>query len=67
MLVYSSIGAMFLSVIPFAVFGVWAESTSWSLLGVTITAYTAAGLVSFPIAAFRLSRDYPDLFPLPLR
>jgi len=58
---------MFLAIIPFVVFnGPWSDSTSWRLLGVFVTVYTAAGLLYFPIAAFRLRRDYPDLFPLPL-
>lgn len=64
---YASFGAMFLAIIPFAVFnGPWPESTSWRLLGVVVTAYTAAGLLYFPIAAFRLRREYPHLFQLPL-
>jgi hypothetical protein len=64
---YSSFGAMFLAIIPFAIFnGPWPESTSWRLLGVVVTVYTAAGLFYFPIAASRLRRQYPDLFRLPM-
>lgn len=64
---YASFGAMFLAIIPFAVFnGPWPELTSWRLLGVIATAYTAAGLFFFPVAVFRLRREYPDSFQLPL-
>lgn len=31
-----------------------------------MTGFTAAGLLYFPLAAFRLRREYPDLFQLPL-
>lgn len=64
---YSSFGAMFLAIIPFAIFnGPWPDSTSWRLLGVVVTVYTAAGLFYFPVAASRLRREYPDLFRLPM-
>lgn len=66
-LIYASFGAMFLAIIPFAVFdGPWAESASWRVLGVVMTVYTAAGLSFLPAAGFRLRRDHPDQFPLPL-
>ncbi len=64
---YTSFGAMFLAIIPFAVFGgPWPDSTSWRLLGVVMTVYTAAGLLFPPFVVFRLRHDFPDLFPLPL-
>lgn len=66
-LIYGSFGAMFLAIIPFAVFGgPWTESSSWRVLGVVMTIYTIAGLSFLPAAGFRLRRDYPEQFPLPL-
>lgn len=66
-LCYASFGAMFLAIIPFAVFnGQWSDTTSWRLLGVVMTVVTTAGLLYFPFTAFRLRREYPDLFQLPL-
>lgn len=60
---YSSFGAMFLAIVPFAVFkGPWAESTSWLILGIVITLYTGLGLLFFPRASHRLRRDYPHLY-----
>ncbi len=66
-LIYASFGAMFLAIIPFAIFGgPWPESTSWRLVGVVMTVYTAAGLLFLPPAAYRLRHDHPGSFPLPL-
>lgn len=63
-LIYGSFGAMFLAIIPFAVFGgPWAESSSWRVLGAVMTIYTIAGLSFLPAAGFRLRRDYPEQFP----
>jgi hypothetical protein len=62
-LLYASFGALFLAIIPFAVFNApWPESTSWRLLGVVMTVYTAGGLLYFPRAAYHLKRGYPELF-----
>lgn len=66
-LIYASFGAMFLAIIPFAVFGgPWTESSSWRVLGATMTIYVIVGLSVLPAAAFRLRRDHPQQFPLPL-
>jgi hypothetical protein len=66
-LIYASFGAMFLAIIPFAVFGgPWSEATSWRVLGVVMAAYTGAGLLDLPRRAFRLRRVDPEQFPLPL-
>lgn len=66
-LIFASFGAMFLAIIPFAVFGgPWTESTSWRVLGALMTMYAFAALYLLPAAGFRLRRDYPEQFPLPL-
>ncbi|MBM3358647.1 MAG: hypothetical protein FJY54_13090 [Betaproteobacteria bacterium] len=66
-LIYASFGAMFLAIIPFAVFGgPWSEATSWRVLGAVMAVYTGAGLLDLPRRAFRLRRVDPEQFPLPL-
>jgi hypothetical protein len=61
-LVYSSLGAMFLAILPHVVFArSWSDVTMWRLLGGVVTAYTAL-LLPFLFKAISLSREYPDLF-----
>lgn len=63
-LIYGSFGAMFLAILPFAVFGgPWAESSSWRALGAIMTIYTIAGLSFLPAAGFRLRREHPEQVP----
>lgn len=64
-LIYSSMGAMFFALLPFAIFGGgWSDSTNWTLLGTLITLYVGAGIIFLPIGSLRLRADYPELFPL---
>ena len=66
-LVFSSMGPIFLALIPFAVLDSgWSQETSWRVLGFVVAIYGFAGLVSFPTAAYQLRRDYPEIFPLNL-
>jgi hypothetical protein len=66
-LVFSSMGALFLAMIPFAVLDSdWSDHTSWQILGALVLIYTLYGLVSLPRISFELRRQYPDIFPLRL-
>jgi hypothetical protein len=66
-LMYSSVGPIFLALIPFAVLDSdWSQETSWRVLGFVVAAYGFVGLVSFPPTSFRLRREYPEIFPLQL-
>jgi len=61
-LLYTSLGAMFLAMVPYAVFaGSWSEDIAWTVLGVLVTVHTAF-LAPFLARAFLLRRDYPELF-----
>ena len=63
-LIYSSIGTLFLALLPLALFGgPWPDPTVWRGLGVILTIYALAGLSVLPAAAIRLHQDHPDLFP----
>jgi hypothetical protein len=63
-LLYASLGAMFLAMIPYAVFArSWSPSAMWQLLGVLVTAYTTL-LVPFLFKAASLRREYPELFTI---
>ncbi len=63
-IVYSSIGVLFLAILPFAMFGgPWADNMVWRVLGLIVTVYCLAGLFSFPFTALKLRRGYPELFP----
>ena len=66
LLSYSSIGAMFCALIPFAVFGNNNE-TSWLIVNWILCLYSVVGLFIFPKRVINLRiQGYSDLFPLPL-
>lgn len=62
-LLYTSLGAMFLALVPHALFTAsLSDETAWTVLGLLAVAHTT-GLISFLIRALSLKRDYSDLFP----
>ena len=67
LLSYSSIGAMFCALIPFAVFGNIHNETSWLIVNWILCLYSVLGLFTFPKRVISLRiQGYSDLFPLPL-
>lgn len=67
LLSYSSIGAMFCALIPFAVFGNIYNQTSWLIVNWILFLYSVLGLSIFPKKVINLRlQGYSDLFPLPL-
>ena len=67
LLSYSSIGAMFCALIPFAVFGNIYNQTSWLIVNWILCLYSVLGLSIFPKRVINLRlQGYSDLFPLPL-
>ena len=67
LLSYSSIGAMFCALIPFAVFGNIHNETSWLIVNWILCLYSILGLFIFPKRVISLRiQGYSDLFPLPL-
>ncbi len=67
LLSYSSIGAMFCALIPFAVFGNINNETSWLIVNWILCLYSVLGLFIFPKRVISLRiKGYSDLFPLPL-
>jgi len=67
LLSYSSIGAMFCALIPFAVFGNIYNQTSWLIVNWILCLYSLLGLSIFPKRVINLRlQGYSDLFPLPL-
>jgi hypothetical protein len=67
LLSYSSIGAMFCALIPFAVFGNIYNETSWLIVNWILCLYSLLGLSIFPRRVINLRmQGYSDLFPLPL-
>ena len=67
LLSYSSIGAMFCALIPFAVFGNIYNETSWLVVNWILCLYSVLGLYIFPKRVISLRiQGYSDLFPLPL-
>ena len=65
LLTYSAFGAMFCSLIPFAIFNASEPSTSWTILSFILCVYSAIGLSIFPKKVIGLRKDgYKDLFPL---
>ena len=67
LLSYSSIGAMFCALIPFAVFGNIHNETSWLIVNWILCLYSVLGLYMFPKRVISLRiQGYSDLFPLPL-
>ena len=67
LLSYSSIGAMFCALIPFAVFGNIHNETSWLIVNWMLCLYSVLGLYIFPKRVISLRiQGYSDLFPLPL-
>jgi hypothetical protein len=67
LLSYSSIGAMFCALIPFAVFGNIHNETSWLIVNWILCLYSVLGLYIFPKRVISLRiQGYSDLFPLPL-
>ncbi len=66
-LVFSSMGSIFLALIPFAVLDSgWSQETSWRVMGFVVAIYGFGGLVSLAPTSFRLRREYPEIFPLKL-
>ena len=67
LLSYSSIGAMFCALIPFAVFGNIYNQTSWLIVNWILCLYSVLGLSIFPRRVINLRmQGHSDLFPLPL-
>ena len=67
LLSYSSIGAMFCALIPFAVFDNIHNETSWLIVNWILCLYSVLGLFIFPKRVISLRiQGYSDLFPLPL-
>ena len=67
LLSYSSIGAMFCALIPFAVFGNIHNETSWLIVNWILCLYSVLGLFIFPKRVISLRiQGYSGLFPLPL-
>ena len=67
LLSYSSIGAMFCALIPFAVFGNIYNQTSWLIVNWILCLYSLLGLSIFPKRVINLRmQGHSDLFPLPL-
>ena len=67
LLSYSSIGAMFCALIPFAVFGNIHNETSWLIVNWILCLYSVLGLFIFPKKVISLRiQGHSDLFPLPL-
>ena len=67
LLSYSSIGALFCALIPFAVFGNIHNETSWLIVNWILCLYSVLGLFIFPKRVISLRiQGYSDLFPLPL-
>ena len=67
LLSYSSIGAMFCALIPFAVFGNIHNETSWLIVNWILCLYSVLGLYIFPKRVISLRiQGYSGLFPLPL-
>ena len=67
LLSYSSIGAMFCALIPFAVFSNNNNETSWLIINWILCLYSILGLFVFPKRVINLRiQGYSDLFPLPL-
>jgi len=62
-LLYTSLGALFLSLIPHALFTAsLSEVVAWRVLGILAVLH-AAGLLGFLSKALSLKVDYPDIFP----
>ena len=67
LLSYSSIGAMFCALIPFAVFGNIYNETSWLIVNWILCLYSLLGLSIFPKRVINLRmQGHSNLFPLPL-
>jgi hypothetical protein len=65
-LLYTSLGAMFLALVPHALFTTsMSDETAWRVLGILTVAHTTV-LTSFLARALSLRRDYPDIFPVHL-
>lgn len=63
-LLFASLGAMFLALLPYAVFaGSWSEETAWGVLAWGTTTLTTFGLV-FILRTARLRSDYPNVFTI---
>jgi hypothetical protein len=61
-LLFASMGALFLALLPSALFArSWSDETAWRVLGWGTTAFTTLGL-TFIAGAVRLRRDYPGVF-----
>mgnify|MGYP001203486923 CR=1 FL=1 len=67
LLSYSSIGAMFCALTPFAVFGNIYNETSWLIVNWILCLYSVLGLSIFPKRVINLRmQGHSNLFPLPL-
>ena len=67
LLTFSAFGAMFCSLVPFAVFNGTSISTGWKIVSAILCAYSFLGLNIFPRKVLNLrSEGYKDLFPLKL-
>ncbi|MDP0596597.1 MAG: hypothetical protein MUQ78_04085, partial [SAR86 cluster bacterium] len=67
LLTYSAFGAMFCSLIPFAVFNKENIALSWMIISWVLGILSAGGLLIFPQRMISLrKKGYQDIFPLKL-
>ena len=67
LLTYSAFGAMFCSLIPFAVFNKENIALSWMIISWVLGVLSAGGLLIFPQKMMSLrKKGYQDIFPLKL-
>ena len=67
LLTYSAFGAMFGSIIPFAIFGDQTLEVAWSICFWIMSLYSVVGLIVFPRRMIQLRKSgHEDIFPIKL-
>ncbi|MAR57992.1 MAG: hypothetical protein CMP44_03210 [Rickettsiales bacterium] len=67
LLTYSAFGAMFGSIIPFAIFGSREFETAWQICFWILSLYSVIGLIIFPRKMLNLRKlGFEDIFPIKL-
>lgn len=67
LLTYSAFGAMFGSILPFAIFGAHSNDLSWLFACSTLCVYSLIGLIIFPKKMLKLRKQgHKDIFPIKL-
>lgn len=67
LLIYSSLGTMFLALLPFALFNSMHPEDSWRMLNAVLLFYSAIGLSIFPRQFLQLrASGFKKIFPLSL-